>query len=263
MSLKDLISTLIESAFTSKKEFIVQQTYLDYSKNVVIRNDTINTAENISYVAPGDGVIVSYLNDKTSINGIMTTLSSMSLVNFGAVTGVASTATFAPVKKGEGVTIFTKTFDYANRVVRYIPYLGGGYKRFIFNVLQRFGGGLCLSYLATFERSLSCQALKHCRAVRALICRSLPQVSGVKLLQQHLMAMLRHSFSTQKQSNSQTSQQKLEQKSRQTYRQELIYPFAKVISLMCTSITQIQLMPFLNSLKPSALLSLCKEVCHG
>ena len=126
MSLKDLIGTLIESAFTSKKEFIVQQTYLDYSKNVVIRNDTINTAENISYVAPGDGVIVSYLNDKTSINGIMTTLSSMSLVNFGAVTGVASTATFAPVKKGEGVTIFTKTFDYANRVVRYIPYLGGG-----------------------------------------------------------------------------------------------------------------------------------------
>lgn len=40
-------------------------------------------------------------------------------------------------------------------------------------------------------------------------------------------------------------------------------PFAKVISLMCTSITRIQLMPFLNLLRRSALLSFTQEVCHG
>lgn len=158
MSLIDSLRNWGESLFNSKKAFIVQQTYLDYSKNVVIRNDTINTAENIAYVAPGDGVIVSYLNDKTSINGIMTTLSSMSLVNFGAVTGAASTATFAPVKKGESVTIFTKTFDYANRVVRYIPYLGGGLKS-ILQVL--YGGTLCLRLKNALSQFLSSQARKR------------------------------------------------------------------------------------------------------
>ena len=55
----------------------------------------------------------------------------VSLLNLGVLTGAATTAMYTPVKKGENVTIFTKTFESANRVVRFIPYIEGG-------ILSRF-----------------------------------------------------------------------------------------------------------------------------
>ena len=252
--LKNLIQALMEAFISFKRTFIAQQSL----PNDVYSTSSVQASETESWsVSPCDGWASLQSDSNTTgtfvlYNGRVN--STLSFTNGGWA------KQYIPVRKGDSVAYRVTS---TGATLYFIRSIGGGYKRFIFNALQRFGGGLCLSYLATFERSLSSLARKHCRAVRALICRSQPQVSGVKLLQPRLMAMLRRSFSTQKQSNSQTSQQKLEQKSRQTYRQELIYPFAKVISLMCTSITQIQLMPFLNSLKPSALLSLCKEVCHG
>ena len=126
MKLTDYLQAWGDSLFKRNKTVIVQQLGLDYSRNVAIRNDVISSEDNISYTAPGDGVITSYLHDKTAINGVMTTIGSISLLNMGSLTGAATTAILAPVKKGENVTIFTKTFESANRVVRFIPYIGGG-----------------------------------------------------------------------------------------------------------------------------------------
>lgn len=131
MKLTDYLQAWGDSLFKRNKTVIVQQLGLDYSRNVAIRNDVISSEDNISYTAPGDGVITSYLHDKTAINGVMTTIGSISLLNMGSLTGAATTAILVPVKKGENVTIFTKTFDNANRVVRFIPYIGGGLIRFL------------------------------------------------------------------------------------------------------------------------------------
>lgn len=161
MKLTDYLQAWGDSLFKRNKTVIVQQLGLDYNRNVAIRNDVISSEDNISYTAPGDGVITSYLHDKTAINGVMTTIGSISLLNMGSLTGAATTAILAPVKKGENVTIFTKTFDNANRVVRFIPYIGGG-----LNSILESGGELCLRLKNTLARSLNSVAGKQCRQTR-------------------------------------------------------------------------------------------------
>lgn len=254
MSLKDLISTLIESAFTSKKVFITNTSAPNWTGKITIYNGT--SANPVTQTAPADGYYQQHVNGYPSqgYNDISAPNETRAFV-----ANMPESSAMIRVAKGDKVVMSVISFDsIISRTIAFIPCIGGG----LSSIIQS-GGALCLRLKTIFNRCSNSLARKHCRAVRALIFRSLPRVSGVKLLQPHLMAMLRHTFSTQKRSKSQTLQRKLEQKTRQTYRQELIYPFAKVISLMCTSITRIQLMPFLNLLRRSALLSFTQEVCHG
>lgn len=119
MSLKDLISTLIESAFTSKKSFIAKQSL---SSGAIVSQTTLSPAnEERTAVAPCDGFAVisstefKVTNIQANCKGISSTYANPSGETFAVM--------WVPVSKGETLTYF---LSGASGGLRFIRSIGGG-----------------------------------------------------------------------------------------------------------------------------------------
>ena len=163
MSLKDLISTLIESAFTFKKSFIAEQPFPSTSHIEIISSD--NT-EQVDYVAPDSGYVevsTKYINESGSIQ-LWDLTSNLTYQTYKQNANVRLKF-YIPVKKGETVRkIGSLTVD-GMRFTRCIGGVGGANR--LLSPVQAWirGGGLCLK---TFSARLLKQCLRTRRATLRL-----------------------------------------------------------------------------------------------
>lgn len=165
MSLKDLISTLIESVFTSKKSFIAEQAAIDAG----VQDITI-TESGQSFVAPCSGYAYvrfggltesnkSYLNIQTEHLQHQHDLSIVGYVN----------SIHVPIQKGEKVIVSFNGFTDPNtHFIRFCKMIGGGLN----SILQALGGGLCLlSHL-----SRVCSISSQRKLISTVTCKQPPQI---------------------------------------------------------------------------------------
>lgn len=148
MKLINLIRALL-SCFTTPAQ----------AANAAMPNDNSITSITIAsghdvteYFAPFDGYAV--LKASTIQDGNIGLGIYSGSEQYGAVITNISSASHVnmlikPVAKGASVHYYVYRNNLTNISMMFVKAIGGGYKRFIFNALQRFGGGLCLSYLAT------------------------------------------------------------------------------------------------------------------
>lgn len=124
MSLKDLISTLIESAFTNKKGFIADNaspatSEIDISSN--FSSSVSSWATVGTYTAPSSGWVVVSCQQAESwaASTISTSVNNSDVVNGNTFPIVRS----VPVAKGQTATVMGN--GLSNITVKFIP-LGGG-----------------------------------------------------------------------------------------------------------------------------------------
>lgn len=145
MSLKDLISTLIESAFTFKKSFIAEQPFPSTSHIEIISSD--NT-EQVDYVAPDSGYVevsTKYVNESGSLQ-LWDLTSNLAYQTYKQNEDVRLKF-YIPVKKGETVR---KSGPLTVDGMRFTRCIGGGLNS-ILQALQS-GGALCLRLKTIFKR---------------------------------------------------------------------------------------------------------------
>lgn len=154
MILKDLISTLIESAFGSKKVFISQQSLPSVVYSQVDVPDTYN--QNLQMICPCDGW--ARLGAKTGdANTIVLNSSSVeTTINLGVPGWLCQTV---PIRKGS--TIYYRITG-ASGVLQFIRSIGGGANRLLSPVQAWIRGGvLWLTSSIISARSLSCRVRKR------------------------------------------------------------------------------------------------------
>lgn len=98
MSLKDLIRTLIESAFTSKKSFISAQAFPNATKRI-----TIGLKASGSYTAPSDGFFGVYTDGSFEYLDIYLAKNEVRRISARISNGTNSGSNTIPVSKGETV----------------------------------------------------------------------------------------------------------------------------------------------------------------
>ena len=121
MSLKDLIRTLIESAFTSKKAYISNQSMPQsaVSYTYYTGNDTAQK----SYVAVSDGYVSVIAVSSSGNNELYA--GSGNLNNGSCATTLGwGVRTFVPVHKGQQFNVYGS--GMTNMTVRHIPTIGVG-----------------------------------------------------------------------------------------------------------------------------------------
>ena len=208
-----------------------------------------------SFTAPTDGYLVLGASRKTSSDFAVVNI--WNNINTCSVSsdGYGQSRAYVPCKKGK-----TVRFSIIGNVDRsaFISTIGGGLNQ----IIQAIVGGLChLSH--SFNRFSSSLVAKQCRAVRTLILQSLRLVDGANNLLLHLTDTLKHTFSTQEQSNFQTLQQPFGQNQLLMFLRGLISLFTKAINLSCILTTKIQKELISSSSRQSAQPNLAKEVCHA
>lgn len=180
MSLKNLISTLIESAFTSKKSFISNQAMPgSTSESYEYENN-----ENVTFVAPTDGYLTIGSTPDDDGKSFIVSWGDIesSIQNSAGTPTLGDLAISVPMRKGS-----TKYFSVkAPRFIRFFSTVGGGgIKRLLSQTVRCvLGGAICLKtssahslkrYLRTRRATL---ALKRSRKKRTeLISANKPQVT--------------------------------------------------------------------------------------
>ena len=154
MSLKDLIRSLIESTFTSKKAYISNQAMPSSS----ITNYQYEEDSDQSFTSPNDGYL--------TIGGSLVNGVSRCVMWGGIESTIASneeTAAYVPMRKGQ-----TVYFSVTNpRFIKFVSTIGGGLNQ----IIQAIGGGLCLlSHLSKrfLNASLIEQAQRNKLAIKCL-----------------------------------------------------------------------------------------------
>ena len=189
MSLKTLISSLIEATFTSKKAYIAKQA-LPANETRAIEVPLQNVS-GWQYIPPDDGYL--YI-DCWSSGEVFLHSGILSYMNAGERKSL-----FIPVSKGSGVSVGSLGFLQDSQA-KFFPLIGGGLKSLF--VKSLCGGGLCLlSHLhkacsiflqrklistGTFKQ----QALSGLQIKRFLKQRKLntPSLAGIQL-QRRLMVL--------------------------------------------------------------------------
>ena len=174
MSLKTLISSLIESVFTSKKSYIAEQASIGAN----VQEMTI-TNSGQSFVAPCSGyayvrfgglteVDKSYLNIQTNHLTHQHDLSVVEYVN----------SIHVPIQKGEKVIVTFKGFTDPNtHFVRFCNMIGGGLN----TILQALGGGLWLRlnhFLSRFSLYTR-ERLNYRLSYPSTFLKQIPSLSGI------------------------------------------------------------------------------------
>lgn len=122
MSLKDLISTLIESAFTSKKVFIANTSAPNWTGKITIYNGT--SANPVTQTAPADGYYLQHVNGYPSqgYNDISAPNETRAFV-----ANMPESSAMIRVAKGDKVVMSVISFDsIVSRTIAFIPCIGGG-----------------------------------------------------------------------------------------------------------------------------------------
>lgn len=126
--LKTLLTSLL-GLFWSKQENaeIVALMNLDYSAKQSLFSEII-TGQNIkNFVAPKNGIVISYLTDATQSNGIHVNSSDTfcSFINFGQLSNTSNSAMWFPVKKGESFDVHQSVLggQIGSRIT-FIPFAG-------------------------------------------------------------------------------------------------------------------------------------------
>lgn len=162
MSLKDLISTLIESAFTSKKVFIANTSAPNWTGKITIYNGT--SANPVTQTAPADGYYQQHVNGYPSqgYNDISAPNETRAFV-----ANMPESSAMIRVAKGDKVVMSVLSFDsIISRTIAFIPCIGGGLRSII-----QSGGALCLRLKTIFNRCSNSLARKQCleEAIWALL----------------------------------------------------------------------------------------------
>lgn len=163
MNLKTLISSLIESVFTSKKSFISNQAMPDDNLIVDIQQNT--SGDITEFIAPYDGyAMVRASTKQTGSIGLgiysgneayQTTMTVQS--NTGQLN-----ALLKPVSKGSVVRLHVYRANLNSISMKFISTIGGGY---LSSILQAIGGGLCL-ISHSFNRFSSSAVAKRIRQAK-------------------------------------------------------------------------------------------------
>lgn len=157
MSLKDLISSLIEAVFGSKKAFISNQAMPNVASHITLANNVGNETE---FVAPSNGY-VCLQGQSNAVNNELYLVSNELRSSSWGVNGWG-VRVFLPIGKGQSFKASSNGLAF--NALTFISSIGGGINRLLSQAVRDvLGGGLCLSYLATFERSLRCLARKLCQ----------------------------------------------------------------------------------------------------
>lgn len=96
MSLKDLISTLIESVFTSKKSYISAQAFPQEANRIDINKQTTG-----NYTAPCDGYFGIYVQDDFTFIDLYSESNGSRKTTFRVSNGNLSGSGTVPVRKGD------------------------------------------------------------------------------------------------------------------------------------------------------------------
>lgn len=172
MSLKDLISSLIESAFTSKKSFISNQAMPNDSIYSTQEFVSESSSEYVNTISPVTGYATFWTNDGSAEGRLRAVMRTEN----GKTDGIASSifrmteatySLFIPVVKGRTINhLYTRVGS--SYEVRFIETIGGG----ISSILQALGGGLCLlSHL-----SRVCSISSQRKLISTVTCKQPPQI---------------------------------------------------------------------------------------
>lgn len=178
MSLKDLISTLIESAFTSKKVFIANTSAPNWAGKITIYSGT--SANQVTQTAPADGYYQQHVNGYPSqgYNDISAPNETRAFV-----ANTPESSAMIRVAKGDKVVMSVLSFDsIISRTIAFIPSIGGGLR----SILQS-GGALCLRLKTILHQSATLLTKDpfHQTKLSTFSLRKQP-----KLMSRPLMAML-------------------------------------------------------------------------
>lgn len=182
MSLKDLISTLIESAFTSKKVFIANTSAPNWAGKITIYSGT--SANQVTQTAPADGYYQQHVNGYPSqgYNDISAPNETRAFV-----ANTPESSAMIRVAKGEQVVMSVLSFDsIISRTIAFIPCIGGG----LSSILQALGGGLWLRLNHFLSRFSSSLAVKQCLVRKSLKSQTLARTLCNIPLRQTAMRVL-------------------------------------------------------------------------
>ena len=248
--LKELIQALMEAFISFKRTFIAQQSL----PNDVYSTSSVQASETESRsVSPCDGW--ASLQSDSNTTGIFVLYngrvnSTLSFTNGGWA------KQYIPVRKGDSVAYRVTS---TGATLYFIRSIGGGYKRFIFNALQRFGGGLCLSSLTSLARYLGSLARKHCHQTAKLITSSRIfltgygfkcRLMGILLLDVTIREMSRYVMTRQEFTHHQVTQEADILRASSWLKKEILSP------LKSAEVTR--QIPYFGRFQQSARLSFCQ-----
>lgn len=159
MSLKDLISSLIEAVFGSKKAFISNQAMPNVASHITLANNVGNETE---FVAPSNGY-VCLQGQSNAVNNELSLVSNELRSSSWGVNGWG-VRIFLPIGKGQSFKAASNGFAF--NALTFISSIGGGLR----SILQS-GGALCLRLKTIFNRCSNSLARKQCleEAIWALL----------------------------------------------------------------------------------------------
>lgn len=176
MSLKDLISSLIEAVFGSKKAFISNQAMPNVASHITLANNVGNETE---FVAPSNGY-VCLQGQSNAVNNELYLVSNELRSSSCGVNGWG-VRVFLPIGKGQSFKASSNGLAF--NALTFISSIGGGINRLLSQAVRDvLGGGLCLSYLATFERSLSLRLQTRKNGLVSNLCRKVYMLLMIRQL---------------------------------------------------------------------------------
>lgn len=175
MSLKDLISTLIEAVFGSKKAFISNQAMPNVASHITLANNVGNETE---FVAPSNGY-VCLQGQSNAVNNELSLVSNELRSSSWGVNGWG-VRIFLPIGKGQSFKAASNGFAF--NALTFISSIGGG----LSSIIQS-GGAVCLRLKTILYQSaiLLTKDLFHQTNLSTFSLRK-----QAKLMSRPLMAML-------------------------------------------------------------------------
>ena len=136
------------------KAEIVALRRLDYGNRQILLEESASGPKVQNFVAPSDGVAFNYIQYSTKYNGLGVSATFTMLFNLdGSNTTGANSATMILVSKGESFQSHQNSVENANRMIMFVPFIGGANSLFAF--ANQYGRALlCLSFSRTSELCL-------------------------------------------------------------------------------------------------------------
>lgn len=106
---------------------IVALRRLDYGNRQILLEESASGPKTHNFVAPSDGVAFNYIQYSTKYNGFGVSATFTMLFNLdGSNTTGANSATMILVSKGESFNSHQNSIENANRMIMFVPFMGGG-----------------------------------------------------------------------------------------------------------------------------------------
>ena len=158
MSLKDLISTLIEAVFGSKKAFISNQAMPNVASHITLANNVGNETE---FVAPSNGYVCLQGQSNAVNNELFLTSNELRSSSWG-VNGWG-VRVFLPIGKGQSFKAASN--GVAFNALTFISSIGGGINRLLSQAVRCVrGGAICLKTSLT---NCFCELVRRFRQVQS------------------------------------------------------------------------------------------------